>query len=324
MMPLSIEGTPSQASRGPVHEPVLPREVVESLRSRPGRTYVDATVGPGGHSEALLRATAPDGRVIALDLDPEAIELATQRCGSAGERFVAVRSDFRRIREVLSELKAGAVDGIIADLGMSSMQMLSPDRGFGFSAPGLLDMRYDRSRGMSAFDLLATIGEPALRRILLEYGEETAAPRIARAIVRRRETAPIRTTAELADVVAAARPRRGPARIHPATKTFQAVRIAVNGELDGLDAFVDAAVMSLRRGGRLAVIAFHSLEDRIIKRSMRALASRCICPPGMPVCGCGRENIVRLVTTRPITPSLSERSRNPRSRSAKLRVAERA
>ena len=309
--------------REPEHLPVLTLEVVDLLRCRPGRTFVDATVGAGGHSEAILEATAPDGRVIGLDLDPDAVARAAARLASAGERFVAIRSDFRRIREVLAERKAGPVDGVIADLGLSSIQLLTPERGFGFSSEGPLDMRYDPSRGRSAARLVAEAGEPELRKILLEYGEERDAGRIARAIVRRREKEPIRTTTDLAEVVAEAIPARRGGRIHPATKTFQALRIAVNHELEGLDGFVEAAVMCLRRGGRLAVIAFHSLEDRTVKHSMRALASRCICPPAMPVCGCGRENIVRLVTARPLTPSPDERAANPRSRSAKLRVVER-
>lgn len=323
MMPQKIEHGTHEAGPGPMHEPVLVREIVELLRCQPGRTYVDATLGPGGHAEAILRACAPDGRVIGIDLDPDAIERASRRLTSAGGRFTSVRSDFRRIRDILSERRTGPVDGVLADLGLSSVQMLTAERGFGFSSSGPLDMRYDRSRGMSAARLLEEIDEKGLRRLLLEFGEEKSAARIARAIVRRRESAPIRTTDELAAIVAAAVPKRGPARIHPATKTFQAIRIAVNGELEGLDEFVDMAVLSLRRGGRLAVISFHSLEDRIVKHAMRALASRCTCPPGMPICGCGRENIVRLVTTRPIVPSVSERAMNPRSRSAKLRVVER-
>ena len=312
-----------EARPEPVHRSVLAREVVEHLRCRPGRTYVDGTLGPGGHAQAILETSAPDGRVIGLDLDPDAIERASDRLAGFGERFTAVRSDFRRVDEVLRELRTGPVDGILADLGLSAIQMLTPERGFGFSNEGPLDMRYDRSRGRSAARLLEEEDEASLRRILLEYGEEKAAARIARAIVRRREKEPIRTTTDLAAIVADACPRRGPSRIHPATKTFQALRIAVNGELAGLDAFVDTAVMSLRRGGRLAIISFHSLEDRIVKHAMRALAHRCICPPAMPVCGCGRENIVRVVTPRPVVPSLTERADNPRSRSAKLRVVER-
>jgi len=312
-----------EGRREPDHRPVLVREVVHHLRCRAGRTYVDGTLGPGGHAEAILNSSAPDGRVIGLDLDPDAIRRATARLEGFGDRFVAMRSDFRRIDEVLRELRTGPVDGILADLGLSSVQMLTPERGFGFSVEGPLDMRYDRSKGRSAAELLAEEDEASLRRTLLDYGEEKSAARIARAIVRRREKRPLRTTTELAELVAAAAPRRGPTRIHPATKTFQALRIAVNGELEGLDAFVDTAVMSLRRGGRLAVISFHSLEDRIVKHAMRALAHRCICPPRMPICGCGRENIVRLVTSKPVVPSPSERAQNPRSRSAKMRVVER-
>jgi 16S rRNA (cytosine1402-N4)-methyltransferase len=312
-----------EGRREPVHRSVLAREVIDLLRCRDGRTYVDGTLGPGGHAEAILESSAPDGRVIGLDLDPDAIRRASERLAGFGERFTAVRSDFRNVDTVLRELRTGPVDGILVDLGFSAIQMLTPERGFGFSNEGPLDMRYDPSRGRSAADLLAEEDEASLRRLLLEYGEEKSAGRIARAIVRRREKAPLRTTTELAALVAECAPRRGPTRIHPATKTFQALRIAVNGELDGLDGFVDTAVMSLRRGGRLAVISFHSLEDRIVKHAMRALAHRCICPPGMPVCGCGRENIVKVVTGKAVVPSPTEVAGNPRSRSAKLRVVER-
>lgn len=322
MLPVAVP-IHDEGRRKPVHRPVLAHEVVELLRCRGGRTYVDGTLGPGGHAEAILESSAPDGRVIGLDLDPDAILRASARLAGFGDRFTAVRSDFRKVDTVLHELRTGPVDGILADLGLSSIQMLTPERGFGFSAEGPLDMRYDRSRGRSAADLVAEEDEASLRRILLEYGEERSAARIARAIVRRREKAPLLTTTELAALVAASVPRRGPTRIHPATKTFQALRIAVNDELEGLDGFVDTAVMSLRRGGRLAVISFHSLEDRIVKHAMRALANRCICPPGMPVCGCGRENIVRIVTSKAVVPSPAERADNPRSRSAKLRVVER-
>jgi len=323
-MPLVAAKARDGSSRGPEHRTVLRDEVVEVLRCRPGRVYVDATLGPGGHSEAILAATAPDGRVIGLDLDPDAIEIARTRLAGARDRFEPVRTDFRRIHEVLSDLRTGPVDGVLADLGLSSVQMLTPDRGFGFSADGPLDMRYDRGRGRSAALLLEEEPEATLRRILKEYGEEPQAARIARAIVRRREKTPLRTTAELANLVAEVAGRPGPTRIHPATRTFQALRIAVNGELDGLDRFIESAVMCLRRGGRLAVISFHSLEDRIVKRTMRALALRCVCPPAMPVCGCGRENIVRIVTPRPVLPSPSEKAANPRCRSAKLRAVERA
>lgn len=312
-----------QKPREPEHRSVLTREVLDHLRCRPARTFVDATLGPGGHAAAILEASAPDGRVIGLDVDPDAIARASERLRPFGDRFVAVQSDYRRIRELLAERKTGPVDGIVADLGLSSIQLLTPARGFGFSAEGPLDMRYDPSRGRSAAELVAEIDESGLRRLLTEYGEEREAGRIARAIVRRREKSPIRTTSELAAIVADSVSPRRTARIHPATKTFQALRIAVNAELEGLDAFVEAAVMSLRRGGRLVVIAFHSLEDRIVKHAMKALASRCICPPGMPVCGCGRENIVTILTGRPISPSPEEVAENPRSRSAKLRAVER-
>lgn len=309
----------------PVHRSVLLRECVELLRPAPGGLFVDATLGPGGHAEALLEATAPDGTVIGIDRDPSTIAWAEARLARFGERFRAIHGDHRDLRALLHEGGIFVADGILADLGISSFQLDDPERGFSFLTDGPLDMRMDpRSGGPTAADLLRTAPEAEIRRILRVYGEEKLAAPIARAIVRRREAGGLHTTHELAALVErVAGPAARRFRIHPATRTFQALRIAVNDEIEGLESFVSDAVSLLRRGGRLAVIAFHSLEDRAIKHAMRSLAERCICPPGLPVCGCGREDLVRIVTARPVVPGGEEVERNPRSRSAKLRSVER-
>ncbi len=309
---------------GPIHRPVLLGEVVRALRPRPGSVLVDATVGAGGHAEALLDAVEGRGRVYGIDRDPRALAYATERLLHFGRQFVPVRGNHRDLVTLLNQAGCFAVDGIVADLGVSSLQLDDAERGFSFRADGPLDMRMDPESGQPAWRLLEELSEEEIGDIIRRYGEERQARRIARAIVRRRESEPFRTTRQLAELVAhVAGPRARARRIHPATRTFQALRIAVNDELSGLGAFVDDAVSLLRPGGRLAVLAFHSLEDRQVKNAMRALAQRCICPPGLPVCGCGRENLVKLVTHRPIRPTESEVEENPRSRSARLRVVER-
>jgi 16S rRNA (cytosine1402-N4)-methyltransferase len=320
MLPLPSE----VAMRGPVHEPVLLREAVEWLRPRAGGVYVDATLGPGGHAEAVLEAL-PEGRLLGIDRDPEALRLAGDRLARFGDRFLGLRGDYRDLPALLRGAGEFAVDGILADLGISSAQLDDPARGFSFRADGPLDMRLDPgSGGPTAADLLAEAPEAELRRILREFGEERLAGPIARALVRERSRKPIRGTLELASLVERA---SGPAsrrfRIHPATRTFQALRIAVNQELHGLDRFVTDAASLLRRGGRLVVITFHSLEDRAVKHALRDLAQRCTCPPGLPVCGCGRENILSVLAPHGVVPSAAEVARNPRARSARLRVAER-
>ena len=307
------------------HIPVLLQEMVGLLRATGGAVYIDCTVGAGGHSEAILEASRPDGRVLGLDRDPSAVALARKHLSRFGDRVRVEHGDYRAVVAAARDAGYFAVDGIVADLGVSSMQLDDPSRGFSFRGDGPLDMRMDPSSGApSAADLLATLEEVELRRILREFGEERLAGPIARAIVRRRSTAEIRTCRELADLVArVAGPAAQRLAIHPATRTFQAIRIAVNGELENLDTFVNDAASLLRRGGRLCVITFHSLEDRIVKHAMRGLAERCICPPGLPVCGCGRENIARVLTTKPVAPSRAEIDFNPRARSAKLRAVER-
>jgi 16S rRNA (cytosine1402-N4)-methyltransferase len=307
------------------HRPVLLHETMELLSPSPGATVIDATLGPGGHAEALLELVGPQGRVIGIDRDPAAIEFARARLARFGDRFTGLLGDHRDVVTLLRDAGVVVVDAVLADLGISSYQLDDPSRGFAFSTDGPLDMRLDPGgNGPSAADLVATLDASALQDIIATWGEERIAGRIARAIVRERSKRPIATTRELAGLVeAVAGPAARRFRIHPATRTFQALRIAVNREIDGIPAFVTGAVSLLRRGGRLAVISFHSLEDRAVKTAMLGLAHRCVCPPGLPVCGCGREDIVRLVTSRPVVPSPAENASNPRARSAKLRVVER-
>lgn len=306
------------------HVPVLLTEVLERLEPARGGLFVDCTLGMGGHTEALLDAS-PRVVAIGMDRDAESLALARDRLRRFGNRFTAVHSDYRRIAGVVREHAPGQLaTGILADLGISSHQLDDAGRGFAFSKEAPLDMRMDRSTGETAADLVARLDETALAHIIYMYGEEPRSRRIARAICRERERQPIETTTRLAEIVARASgiPRHRQ-RIHPATKTFQALRIAVNEELDKLDTFLRDAVDVLAPGGRLAVIAFHSLEDRIVKQTFKALSGHCTCPPGLPVCGCGAVRRVNLLTRRPVIPTDHEISANPRARSAKLRVAER-
>src|SRR5437867_5955755 len=288
------------------HEPVLLREALEVLAVRPGGLWVDGTVGAGGHAEAILRATAPDGRLLACDRDAEALETARGRLGTFGERVLLRHADYRRLPALLDEIGAGPVSGVLLDLGISSLQLDDAGRGFSFQKDGPLDMRIDRLQPTTAADLVNALPEERLAAILKEHGEENAATRIARAIARDRARAPVTTTRRLAEIVASAVGARGPSRIHPATRTFQALRIAVNRELDGLDRLIEQAVERLPPGGRIAVISFHSLEDRIVKRALRALARRCVCPRDLPLCACGRPDLARLLGRKPVRPSAEE------------------
>ena len=306
------------------HRPVLLTEVVESLRPKPGDIMVDATLGAGGHAEALLERLGPNGRLIGIDRDRSALQIATARLSHYGDRFVPIHGSHEDLTELLRAAGDFAVDAILADLGVSSMQLDSAERGFSFRFDAPLDMRMDRSRGITAAELLETISLDNLTRDLRVYGEEKLARRIAKAIIRHRETSPIRTTLELAALVTeVAGPRARQYRIHPATRTFQALRIRVNGEIEGIERFITDAASMLRKGGRITVISFHSLEDRAVKLAMRSLANRCTCPRDLPVCACGRENFLKVITGRPVTPGDEEVHANPRARSAKLRVGER-
>jgi 16S rRNA (cytosine1402-N4)-methyltransferase len=307
----------------PAHLPVLLRESMDLLGPVRGSTAVDCTVGMGGHSRTLLEAVGPSGRVVGLDRDAESLRRATRELRDFAGCFFPVHADFRDLPRVLAEMGISGIDSLLADLGFSSFQMDSPERGFSFGADGPLDMRMDRSSGPTAADLLASMEEDDLARILREYGEERAARRIARVLSAERRREPFRTTMQLARAVERAAGGRRRVRIHPATRTFQALRIAVNRELEGLDEFIRQACRLLRPGGRAAFISFHSLEDRIVKRTLLAMTPRCICPPAMPQCRCGRPGIVERVTRKAVRPGGAEIGRNPRARSARLRVVRR-
>jgi 16S rRNA (cytosine1402-N4)-methyltransferase len=304
------------------HRPVLLRETIELLAAERGGLFVDCTVGLGGHSEAILQ-TSPDAQVLGIDRDEEALGFARKRLAQFGSRFRAVHADLRDITRVLAIAEVGAVRGILADLGVSSLQLNSPQRGFSFQYDAPLDMRMNAAKGVeTAAELLGRLSEVEIARIIFEYGEERRSRRIARWIVEKRERgAPIETTRDLASLVERAVGYDKKRRIHPATRTFQALRIAVNGELENLDRFVADAVDLLEPAGRLAVISFHSLEDRIIKRTLLKLSGRCQCPPRLPTCTCGAQKTIEILTRRPIAAGAEEVAENPRSRSAKLRVA---
>jgi len=318
-MAMAFGGQGPNSQKG--HRPVLLRETIELLAAERGGLFVDCTVGLGGHSEAILQAS-PDAQVLGIDRDEEALGLATERLAQYGSRFRSVHADFRELTRVLATAKVRQVRGVVADLGVSSLQLDSPGRGFSFRHEAPLDMRMDRSGGETAAELLGRLSEVEIARIIFEYGEERRSRRIARRIVERRERGePIQTTHDLADLVARAVGPDKKRRIHPATRTFQALRIAVNGELENLDRFLVQAVDHLEQVGRLAVISFHSLEDRIVKRTLLRLSGRCQCPPRLPVCVCGAATQISILTRRAIVPGEEEIEENPRSRSAKLRGA---
>ena len=302
------------------HEPVLLTEIVDFLRpAREEGVVVDATVGLGGHAEALLERY-PHIRLLAIDRDPRALELSRERLAKFGGRVTFAEGRHESLIDILKQSDVLHISGILADLGVSSMQLDDASRGFSFRFDAPLDMRMGPD-SKSAAELVNTLDEQELATILRDYGEEPMARRIARALVAARAEAPIDTTARLAEVIRSVK-RSKPHEIDPSTLTFQALRIAANDELVGLDRFIDDAVSVLERHARIAVIAFHSLEDRIVKRALRRLEGECICPPGLPVCACDSQEIVRILTGRPRTASEEELNRNPRSRSAKLRVAE--
>lgn len=303
-----------------MHQPVLLKDVVESLRpSGPSGTLVDATVGLAGHAEALL-SRYPSVRLLAIDRDPRALLAAAARLSRFGSRVTFAYGRHETLIDILKQHHVASVSGLLADLGVSSMQLDDASRGFSFRFDAPLDMRMGPESKMAA-DLVNSLDEEEIAEILREYGEEPMARRIARAIVAARAEAPIETTRQLAEIVRSVK-RSRPDQIDPATLTFQAFRIAANEELVGLDRFIEDAVSVLEPGARIAVISFHSLEDRIVKRAFRRLEGECTCPPNLPVCACGKQEIVNVLTGRPVTASEEELQRNPRSRSAKLRVAE--
>ena len=304
------------------HKPVLLDACIQALNIRPDGIYVDGTLGRAGHSMEIARRLTT-GRLICIDRDQAAIDAAQVRLAPWLDRVTLVRSNFSELGEILSGAGVSGADGMLFDLGVSSPQLDDASRGFSYMQDAPLDMRMDTAAPLTAYEVVNTWSQEELRRILYEYGEERYAPAIAKAIVRARETAPVQTTLELVEVIKSAMP---PAALrekqHPAKRSFQAIRIAVNGELDALLPMLRAAVDGLNPGGRLAVITFHSLEDRIVKRTLADLAKGCTCPPEFPVCVCGRKPRVRLVNRKPITADGAELADNPRARSAKLRVAE--
>ena len=304
------------------HRPVLLDECLEALNIRPDGIYIDGTLGRAGHSLEIARRLTT-GRLISIDRDETAIEAAKERLKDYMDRVTLVHSNFDRVGEILEELGIHGVDGMLFDLGVSSPQLDEAERGFSYMNDAPLDMRMDRTAYLTARHVVNEWSYEELRRILFDFGEERYAPAVARGICRAREVAPIETTAQLVDIIKSSMP---PAALrekqHPAKRSFQAIRIAVNGELDALPPMLEAAAEVLNVGGRLAVISFHSLEDRIIKKTMQELATGCTCPPNFPVCVCGKKPKMKLVSRKPIVSGAAELEYNPRARSAKLRVAE--
>lgn len=300
------------------HHPVLYQEIIHALMPQSPGKYVDATVGAGGHAWGILEASAPNGQLLALDRDPQALAIASQRLSVYPSRVRLVHASYVQLLDELHRLGWEQVDGIVFDLGVSSMQVDQPQRGFSFAKDGNLDMRFDPGQSIRAADLINSLPEQELADLLWQYGEERLARRIAQEICRQR---PLRTTLELAQLIERTVGGRRE-RIHPATRTFQALRIAVNDELQALQAVLPQAIQALASGGRLAVISFHSLEDRIVKQFFRRESRDCLCPPQQPVCTCGHRASLKEITRRPIVPSENEMRTNPRSRSARLRIAE--
>ena len=304
------------------HRSVLLDECMDGLNIRPDGIYVDGTVGGAGHSSEIAKRL-DSGRLIAIDQDETAVAVATERLNALKKNTTVVRSNFCEVAKVCRELGIEQIDGVLLDLGVSSYQLDTAERGFSYSADAPLDMRMDNRCTLSAYDVVNTYSEQELKRILFDYGEERFAPAIASAIVKRREKSPIETTAELSDIIKYAMPpaaREG--GHHPAKRSFQAIRIEVNRELDVIEPAIKGAVEMLSSGGRIAIITFHSLEDRIVKQAFASLASGCTCPKDFPICVCGNKPKVKIVNKKPILPSKQELDENPRSRSAKLRVAE--
>jgi 16S rRNA (cytosine1402-N4)-methyltransferase len=302
------------------HVPVLLGEVLEALAVRPGGRYVDSTLGAGGHARAILDASSPDGELLGIDLDPDALAVARERLAPYGGRVTFVEGEFSQVGDLCREEGFAPVQGILFDLGLSSLQLEDESRGFSFQREGPLDMRFSPSQDLTAADIVNTYSEEALAKLLWEYGQERQSRRIARRLVEER---PLRSTTQLAKAAEQAVGRGARGVIHPATRTFQALRIAVNQELSRLEVALVQAHGLLGFGSRLVVISYHSLEDRIVKHFLQQEARDCLCPPGAPVCVCGHRATLRLVARGVVRPSAAEVAANPRSRSARLRVAER-
>lgn len=313
----------SREDSGSRHEPVMLEQVVEHLAVKPGGRYVDATLGEGGHADRILAASAPDGVVLGIDRDRQALASAGRYLAAAGERLRTVHSPFGRLLEVLAEQGWGdGVDGVLVDLGLSTLQLRQPARGFSFATDGPLDMRMDDGLPESAADLANELPEAELANVIYRFGEERASRRIARSIVHMRAERPLETTADLREAVIKAGVRGRPGH-DPATRTFQALRIAVNDELGQVTRLLDDGWKALRSGGRMVILSYHSLEDRIVKNEFRRWAADCLCPPRQPICNCGWTAKVKMVTRRKLKPTDEEIRSNPRSRSAGLRSVER-
>lgn len=304
------------------HVPVLVREVVDVLKPEPGKRYLDGTVGGGGHSEQILIESSPNGRVLGLDRDDEALAAAHERLRRFEERFIARQESFANAKDILSQVGWSAADGVILDLGVSSHQVDSPERGFSFRAHSNLDMRMDRRQPLDAQQIVNTFSQAELERVFRNFGEESQARRVAQAIVTARRTRPLQSTTDLVELVERIKGRQR-RDYHPATQIFQALRIAVNQELAQLERFLEYGYETLLPAGRLAIISFHSLEDRLVKTAFRKWSRDCICPPRALRCVCGWSRKVSLLTKKPLVPTADEIIRNPRARSAKLRAVER-
>ncbi len=312
------------ANTGFSHLSVLLYECIEALEIRDGYTYIDCTAGGGGHSLEIAKRMGPNSRLICFDRDKNAIKAATERLHDYLDRVTFINDNFKSVDKVIKELGITNLGGVLADLGCSSHQFDTPERGFSYMHDAPLDMRMDTDAPLSAYEVVNDYPEEQLRKIIFEYGEERFAPRIASAICKRREASPIETTHQLTDIIKGAIPAAaradGP---HPSKRTFQAIRIEVNSELDAIKPLIESAASALVPGGRIAIISFHSLEDRIVKQTYKNLASGCTCPKDFPICICGNKPKIKEITKKPILPSEEELENNPRSRSAKLRVAER-
>ncbi len=305
------------------HIPVLYREIMEIMAPKAGETFVDCTLGGGGHSKGFLERTSPNGRLIGIDQDLEALEAAKKNLAQFGERVRYIHSNYENLSAILAAEAPEGVDGILFDIGVSSHQLDDAERGFSYMHDAPLDMRMDQTKDFSAYEVVNRYSEDELYRIIRDYGEENWAKRIAQFIVEKRKIKAIETTGELVDIIKAAIPKK--ARMdgsHPAKRTFQAIRIEVNSELEVLEKTIEQAVKNLKKGGRLGIISFHSLEDRIVKEKFKYLAAKCICPPEMPICCCNKVAEVKILTKKPITAQNDELMSNSRAKSAKFRAVE--
>ncbi len=301
------------------HDPVLYNEILQALGPKDQGFYVDGTLGAGGHAFGILEACAPTGQLLGLDVDPQALALARETLAPHEQRSTLLQRSYTSLEATLKEINWSLVNGIVLDLGASSMQFDTPERGFSFRDDAPLDMRFDPTRAQNAADIVNTYSEAELAEIIFRYGEERASRQIAKAILRER---PIRTTGQLASVIKSVMPRKKGMRVHPATRTFQALRIAVNDEMGAIESVLPQAMRVLAPGGRLAIISFHSLEDRLVKQYFRQESRDCLCPPKQPICTCGHKATIKEINRKPIFPDDEETARNPRARSARLRIAE--